>query len=111
MSINDTIRKLDDAREHYKRIKGYDKLARKLILGALAMMTGSTALGIGLDNGNVTLMIIPAMFALGVGIWFWLYVNMEGGGYYSNTNRVEDARDGLRKAERAHEEAMMGGAS
>ena len=110
MSINDTIRDLDDAREYYKRIKGMDKLGRRLILGSLATMAGSFATAAALDNGNATLMMIPALFALAVGIWFWVYANTSVG-YYKHTDRLTDARRDVRSAEKAHEEATMGGAS
>ena len=108
MSIDDTIRALDDAREHYARIKGIDKLARWLILGSLAVMTGALAVAIAIDNGRVPLLLIPAALAFGGGLYLWSYVNLRGD-LGRGTDRLAAARSDLRDAERAHVRATLGG--
>src|SRR5690348_5176316 len=109
MSIYDTIRDLDDAREYYKRIKGFDKLARKLILGGVAVASGSI-LGVNLVNINFNFGILGGLLAIAIGVALFVYVNVDGG-YHKNGDRLTLARQDLRRAEAVHERETMRGAS
>jgi hypothetical protein len=109
MSINDTIRDLDDAREYYKRIKGFDKLARKLILGGMAVASGSI-LGVNLININFNFGILGGLLSVVIGVFLFVYVNVDSS-YQSQGDRLRRATRSLRDAERAHERATMDGAS
>lgn len=112
--MNDAIRDLEDARRQVERFEGVDKLARQLIFGSLGVMTGSFILAVALQNGEITMMMFPALFGLGIGLFFWCHVNLrmiETGGYgsrSSKTDRLSAAREELREAEKAMR-TIMGG--
>lgn len=104
--MNDAVRELDDARRQVERFEGIDKLARELIFGSLGVMTGSFILAVALQNGEITMMMFPALFGLGIGLFFWCYVNLrviETGGYGTRgkTDRLSAAREEVREAEKA----------
>ncbi len=108
--MNDAIRELDDARRQVERFEAIDKLARQLIFGSLGVMTGSFLLAVALQNGEITMMMFPALFGLGIGLFFWCHVNLhmvqvDNGitGYSSDrtkTDRLSAARKQVRDAEK-----------
>ena len=115
--MNDAIRELDDARRQVERFEAIDKLGRALILGSLGLMTLSFALALVLENGEITMMIFPACFSLGAGLFFWCHVNLRMieidespgyGGSKPKTDRLSHARKQVRVAEAAMR-AVMGG--
>ena len=112
MDINDTIRELDAAREEYARVNRIDKISRWLILGALAVVTGAFALAVIFQNGDITLLLVPALFAWCISIPAWCYANIGTSDGTLNrqakADRLSRARKRLDAAEKAHEQAALG---
>lgn len=99
-----SIRDLDDAREEYKRIKGYDKAARKMVIGGIAAASASVA-AVSLVSDNFGFGILGGILSVIVGVLLWMYVNTDFS-IHERGDRLSNARARLRDAEARHEREM-----